>query len=233
MNNYTVYKHIFPNKKIYIGITSNKPKYRWNKGKGYRDCSLMYRAIQKYGWENIKHEILFENLSKKEAEQKEIELIVQFKSNDFHYGYNLESGGNCVGKVSKITKEKISKNNARYWKGKKLPPHVCKAISERQKNRKISVETIEKAKATKKEHYPDGYHLSQENILKIKQRMIGNNYGITRKICQYSLDNVFIRRWESIAQAKKELNISDASIVSCAKGRRKSAGGYIWKYDDT
>ena len=45
--NYTVYKHIFPNNKIYIGITSKKPEIRWNKGKGYKACPLMNKAILK------------------------------------------------------------------------------------------------------------------------------------------------------------------------------------------
>ena len=30
MDNYKVYIHIFPNNKVYIGITSQKPKRRWN-----------------------------------------------------------------------------------------------------------------------------------------------------------------------------------------------------------
>ena len=35
MKNYTVYKHISPNGKIYIGITSKEPIKRWNGGSGY------------------------------------------------------------------------------------------------------------------------------------------------------------------------------------------------------
>ena len=31
--NYTVYKHISPSGKIYVGITKQKPEYRWNNGK--------------------------------------------------------------------------------------------------------------------------------------------------------------------------------------------------------
>ena len=73
---YCVYKHIFPNNKVYIGVTCRKPEYRWDNGNGYTNTQRkIYNAIQKYGWENVKHEILFENLTKEEAEQKEIELI--------------------------------------------------------------------------------------------------------------------------------------------------------------
>lgn len=32
-NNYSVYIHIFPNSKVYIGITKRQPKDRWQNGK--------------------------------------------------------------------------------------------------------------------------------------------------------------------------------------------------------
>lgn len=94
-----VYKHISPSNKVYIGITSQKPEIRWgNNGRCYKTQSVFYRAIEKYGWDNIRHEILFENLSHEEAVQKEIELIKEYKSNcsKYHnpmYGYNQTDGG--------------------------------------------------------------------------------------------------------------------------------------------
>jgi len=109
--NYSVYKHTFPNGKVYIGITSKKPEYRWNGGRGYKGQRLMYNAILKYGWDNVAHEILYNNLSKEEAEKKEIELIKQHKSNQREYGYNIDSGGNGVGKMSEETRYKISQAN--------------------------------------------------------------------------------------------------------------------------
>ena len=132
MNNYTVYKHIFPNNKIYIGITSQKLHCRFKGGKGYKKYNKktqnkIYNAINKYGWENVKHEILFENLTKEKAEQKEIELIKKYKSNNSNYGYNIENGGNSVGKLNEETKIKIGnanrgKNNGNYNKKGKLNP---------------------------------------------------------------------------------------------------------------
>ena len=52
---YTVYKHTSPSGKVYIGVTSLRPKERWSGGAGYVKNKHFYRAIKKYGWENIKH----------------------------------------------------------------------------------------------------------------------------------------------------------------------------------
>lgn len=112
--NYTVYKHVCPNSKVYIGITSVNPKYRWNSGRGYSTNNHFFRAIKKYGWNNIKHEILFEGLSKEEAEQKEIELIKLYNSNNSQYGYNKSTGGDRSSKGckrSEETKIKLSISN--------------------------------------------------------------------------------------------------------------------------
>ena len=92
--NYKVYKHTSPNGKVYIGITKKKyVKDRWGKGKGYENNDYFTKAINKYGWDNFGHEILFEGLSKEEACQKEIELITEYKSNNSDFGYNLTAGG--------------------------------------------------------------------------------------------------------------------------------------------
>ena len=117
-NNYCVYKHTSPSEKVYIGITSNSINRRWQNGCGYKRQGYFYRAIEKYGWDNFRHEILFKNLTKEEAEQKEVELIEYYKSNQREYGYNIATGGlvNSGYSLSEETKRKIS--NAH--KGKKL-----------------------------------------------------------------------------------------------------------------
>ena len=77
---YTVYKHTSPSGKVYIGITSKNVKERWNYGQGYRNNEHFWRAIQKYGWKSIEHTILYENLTKSQACEKEKELIAFYKS---------------------------------------------------------------------------------------------------------------------------------------------------------
>ena len=93
-DSYSVYKHTNKsNGKVYIGITINEPLVRWGKnGCGYNK-QFFGKAIRKYGWDNFEHEILFENLSHEEANNREIELIQYYKSSDIKYGYNIASGG--------------------------------------------------------------------------------------------------------------------------------------------
>ena len=45
---YSVYMHITPNNKKYIGITKQKLVKRWLHGKGYQKQSYFYNAILKY-----------------------------------------------------------------------------------------------------------------------------------------------------------------------------------------
>ena len=53
LNNYNVYKHTFPDGKIYIGVSIN-PLKRWSNGHGYYFNVELDKAIQEVGWENIK-----------------------------------------------------------------------------------------------------------------------------------------------------------------------------------
>ena len=128
-NNYCVYKHTSPSNKIYIGITSKKPEHRWNNGKSYLGNKHFANAIQKYGWDNFKHEILFENLTKEEACQKEIELIAFYKSNQPEFGYNHTIGGDGVKGIEAWNKGKVGVQTA-WNKGMKMPEDFCKKVSE-------------------------------------------------------------------------------------------------------
>jgi group I intron endonuclease len=56
------------------------------------------------------------------------------------------------------------------------------------------------------------------------------NKTTAKKIMQYDLQGSFIKEWESITQASKELNISNEIICKVCKGGGKTAGGFIWKY---
>lgn len=154
---YVVYKHTSPSNKVYIGITrQNPPEKRWKNGNAYKYNKHFTNAIQKHGgWDNFKHEILFRGLTKEEAEQKEIELIAFYKSNQNKFGYNVANGGNCIGTVSEETKKKLSIAHT----GKKLSPEHIEKIrknskmqfTDELKNKLIELQSIEIS-----QYYSDG-----------------------------------------------------------------------------
>ena len=93
MKTYSVYEHVFPNGKRYIGI-SCEPEKRWNGGHGYDTQQKMKRAIQSYGWNNIEHNIICEGLPKEQAEHLEMYLIDKLDTID--NGYNVSIGGDNI-----------------------------------------------------------------------------------------------------------------------------------------
>lgn len=39
-----------------------------------------------------------------------------------------------------------------------------------------------------------------------------------------------IKIWDYIKEASGSLNIAGTSISACCRGKRKTAGGFIWRY---
>lgn len=75
---------------------------RWNGcGADYEHCTNFFYAIRKFGWDNIKHEVLIDNLSKKKAEEYEQKYIEQYNSTNPSKGYNMTTGGFKCKKTSK------------------------------------------------------------------------------------------------------------------------------------
>ena len=52
-----------------------------------------------------------------------------------------------------------------------------------------------------------------------------------KRIYQYSLDGKFIKEWECISTAGRELKINSSNITMCAKNIRPNAGGFRWEYN--
>lgn len=168
---YCVYMHISPSGKRYIGITGVKPEKRWGNGKRYNGNSYFWHAIQKYGLENFQHIILYQNLTKEEAEQLEINLIAYYKSNQRDFGYNIANGGNTIGKMSDETRQKISEAN----KGKVVSDDTRQKLSDIRKecweDDDYRQNQIEKHKWQTGENHPwFGKHHSEETKEKISQK---------------------------------------------------------------
>lgn len=89
--NYTVYMHVTPENKLYIGMTQHIEQRYGYKGNGYREQTEFINTIKKYDWSNIDHKVIASNLSKEEAEKLEHEAIVMLNTKE--NGYNKNDGG--------------------------------------------------------------------------------------------------------------------------------------------
>lgn len=198
---YCVYVHINKiNGKMYVGQTiyGNDPNKRWLNGLGYKPCTLFWRAIEKYGWDNFEHEIIASNLTLEEANHFEELLIKKLNTMNSKYGYNLRSGGEN-NYLSEETKKKIGEANkgrvvteeqrrksSEIHRGKHLSeehkkkisdslkgennPNYGKSMSDEQKN-KISESRT--GKYAGENHYMYGKHFTEEVKEKLRQSHLG------------------------------------------------------------
>ena len=232
--NYTVYKHTFPNNKIYIGITQQQPEKRWKKGLGYDSHQkIMKRAIKKYGWDNIKHEILFQNLSKDEACKKEIDLIAFYDSTNKEKGYNISQGGE--GTIGVKPSEASKQKNRIAHLGKKASLETRKKISESNKGHCVNEETKRKIGNANR-----GRVKNEETIQKWKEshkgyihsentkRKLSENNGKKRKVLCVDTGKIY----NSIIEASRDVGISACCISQVCNEKIKTAAGYRWMYVD-
>lgn len=208
MDTYIVYKHTCPNGKCYIGITKQKPSYRWGKGSGY-NTQVFGRAVKKYGWDNIAHEVLYEGLSLEEAYSKEIELIAKYKSNDKKYGYNCNSGGEGgLGyRHSDEARAKMREHTLALWNDpverQRMLLHL-KSVSEHNRGRAKPKEAIEKL-----------------------------TEALSVPVLQYDKEFNLIREHCSLMEAARSFGKNSNTLICRAcKQPSRTAYGYYWRYKD-
>lgn len=133
-NTWCVYKHTSPSGKVYIGITHYAdPTKRWGKnGNYYSKRSVFYKAIKKYGQDNIIHEILYSNLSESKAKKLEVKLIAFYKKQGISYNMTIGGDGYNLGKESYTAKSRT----ARSREYRKEHPYYDKNQYEKFKERK-------------------------------------------------------------------------------------------------
>lgn len=204
-SSYIVYKHISPSNKVYIGITSQKPEYRWNNGRGYNQNKYFSNAILKYGWNNIGHEILFDNLTEEEAKLMEQIYIALYDSTSRDKGYNQSLGGEGSKGLKFTDEHKIKISKANKGIGGNL-------FTDEQK---------QKMRLLQKARMSDGSYRKHISS-KLKGR---NNPKAKSVIC---VDNGMI--FETVSQASEYAGVSHTVISRCCRGKQEKAGGLRWKY---
>ena len=65
-NNYSVYQHVTPDGMHYFGQTNNI-KRRWSSNGAEYKGTALYPYIEKYGWDNIQHIVLFKDQTRENA----------------------------------------------------------------------------------------------------------------------------------------------------------------------
>ena len=222
-NSYTVYKHTTPCGKSYIGITSKPVKERWLNGRGYIRNNHFWNAIQKYGWENITHEVLETGLSREAASCAERRYISLFNSANPLCGYNLTNGGETGMRHTEESRQKLSKSK----KGKRY---------------NIGVPFAEERKRHLREHHADvrgaknpnfGKKWTKEQLAVRQSHRIyksGGDNPTAAPILQLDRNGNVVKRWGSISEASKEY--CRTSIKDCLRGKYKQHKGFIWRYED-
>lgn len=219
--NYTVYMHVNKiNGKKYIGITSQKPEKRWRYGYGYTNNEHFTRSIKKYGWSNFNHEILFTNLTQKEAEIKEIELIAKYKTTQFKYGYNKTNGGECKGKFTEETKRIISEKNKgkpSYWKGKHLTKEMIDKLKMANKDKSISIFKIDLSGTVIKEYSSICEAAMENNISKTTISRCCKGKQLTCKKYIYLKKDKYM---EEIDKRLNDIKVKNEKTTQFKKGQK-------------
>lgn len=220
-NNWTVYIHISPSIKYYVGITSQNPKNRWRNGNGYNYNTHFYNAIQKYGWDNFVHEIFAEHLTKEEACKMETILIEKLKSNNYHYGYNICSGGEgATGLYGELNPNyghkwtELQKNNMSEYRRKH--PSI---ISPEGKQRKSD---FMKGRWKNPEYRKmnSGINAPCYGRTGEKHPLYGKPSHTRKSVLCLNTNEVF----DSAVKASKIKNVNHSKLCMCCRGERKSCG---------
>lgn len=80
--------------------------------------------------------------------------------------------------------------------------------------------------------YKNGYNQSfGGDSISGYNRPSGKDCPNSKRICQIGLDGKLIRIWDCATDASNELNIDQASISMVCKGKRKTAGSFVWVHE--
>lgn len=200
------------NGKKYIGITSQTPEQRFRHGKGYKKSKYFNRAIQKYGWDNFTHEILYKDLTIEDAKEKEIELIKLFNTRDNDKGYNILAGGDLIaGEYSPLYNTHLSEETKRKMsdvrKGVPKPDGFGEKISNKLKGRIFSEETRKKMSL----HHAD---------------FKGKNHSKSKRVLCLETGLIY----ESVGEASRATGCNRVKISNVCNGYRDQTGGLHFKF---
>lgn len=208
------------NWKRYVGQTNDFNRRHkehisssYNEKRKYQYNYPFHRAIRKYGIENFKIQILAENiLTQEKMNEYEIFFIKRYNTlANNKKGYNVASGGLNGNAFAGKTEEEMNE-----WKQK---------ISEAHKGKNHCEETKQKISESHK-----GKKFSEESKQKMSEAKKGENNPMSKRFIQYDKQGNIVKIWNCSYDIQRELGINHSNICLCCKGKRKTAGGFVWKY---
>lgn len=203
------------NNKKYFGITGRLPEKRWgNNGCNYKRNEHFYSAIQKYGWDNFSHEVLFTNLSQADASKLEQEYISKYNTINPKYGYNNTSGGEINYYFSDETKQKMSEAASKRVFTDEWRKHLSESRKGRESwNKGVSPSAEIRAKLSRAS--TGRYHT--EKSKKLMQEKSWNKKAVT-------IDGqVFI----SIQECAKYLGVTRSMLRAWLNGENSFSQKYV------
>ena len=223
---FCVYKHTLPNGMYYIGATYRGEK-RWGKnGCHYKSSKIFYSAIQEFGWDNIKHETLFSDLSSEEARRIERDLIIEAQEKGL--SLNKTRGG-----YNAIYKEKMHE-----IVGLRRMGLSYKQIGEIYNVNASTISEIVYSKRYLKDYTKEDFEKKVSDFVNRNRgkyvRRDGRTFsklGVYSKIIvKKDKEGNIVDEYQSIVEAAKTNRILHTSIVNNLKGRSKTCGGFIYEY---
>jgi group I intron endonuclease len=237
------------NGKLYIGQTEQlDPNKRWQSHKSSikhnSGCPLLSAAVNKYGINSFKFEVLIICFDE-DRYNYEKEYILKYNTlapNGYNATKGGEPGGNFKGKTHTEKTKLILKNKATIWNNnpenkKKIRDFVHRGMLASEKWKKAKEENRvgthkynrqPKLDETKTKISSSLKQFYETNIVEFKKRKPRNG----RSICQYSPTNILLNSFINAAEASRQIGIGRKNIQANLSGRNKTAGGFIWKYDD-
>lgn len=216
------------NGKSYIGQTidfEHRKHVHIHRRDGYCDPnSIFHRALDKYGEENFEWEILAEIPGKDFANAFEREMIRKYNTYKPN-GYNLTKGGDGGSMWNAIPVVRLTLDGEFV----KRYDSACEASDDGFYYGGVLQSCRDPRAKTK------GYIFMYEDEYKRKGGRRKEDWPVpnyAKEIIQCDMDGNFIKKYRMIADAERETGISHSSIIGCAKGNYRSAGGYIFVYPE-
>jgi group I intron endonuclease len=170
-----------------------------------------------YGWNNIKHEVLSTNLTKKQAEREEVRLIALYDSTNQAKGYNQTNGGECEGKHTEEYKRNASmRMKEKIASGEATPPMLGKHFS-KESRRKMS--KSHKGKVLTEEHKQ---HIGDA----FRGKFVGGKNPMARAVICIETGVTF----DSVKEAADSIGVCRIAVNNCVRGLCRTSGGFHWEY---